>query len=116
MKSMATRANELSLPKEHARHRWPRLFPASLFWRVFFVNAALVTTAVVLLAVTPLTVSNPVTTKQALYLSLGLVILLASNLALLRVSLRPLQRLIQLMHRIDLLQPGDRLESPVRAS
>jgi two-component system, NarL family, sensor histidine kinase UhpB len=93
---------------------WPiklrRLSPASLFWRVFLVNAVLVTAAVFLLAVTPLTVSDPATTSQLLYLSLGLIVLLAANVALLRVSLQPLQRLTQLMGRIDLLQPGDRLE------
>ena len=83
----------------------------SLFWRVFVVNAVLLTGAVFLLAVTPLTVSDPATQSQLLYLSVGLVVLLAANVFLLRVSLRPLQTLTQLMRRIDLLQPGERLES-----
>lgn len=87
----------------------PRLRPASLFWRVFLTNASLATAAVVLLAVTPLTVSNPATARQLALLALGLAALLFANLLLLRVSLRPLARLTALMRRIDLLRPGDRL-------
>jgi two-component system, NarL family, sensor histidine kinase UhpB len=96
--------------------RLPRRRPASLaspptlLGRVFLVNAALVTLAVFLLAVTPLTVSNPATPRQLLFLTVGLAVLLAANFALLRVSLRPLSELALLMRRIDLLQPGARLE------
>ena len=86
-----------------------RLAPSSLFWRVFLVNATLVTVAAVILAVSPATVSNPATTRQMIFLAIGLVVLLLSNVALLRVSLRPLERLTQLMRRIDLLMPGERL-------
>lgn len=88
----------------------PWLSPASLFWRVFLVNAMLAIAGVVLLAVTPLTVSDPVTTRQALMLAAGLSVLLLANVLLLRISLRPLRRLTQLMRRIDLLKPGERLE------
>jgi two-component system sensor histidine kinase UhpB len=84
--------------------------PPTLLGRVFVVNAALVTLAVFLLAVTPLTVSNPATPRQLLFLAVGLAVLLAANFALLRVSLRPLSGLSLLMRRIDLLQPGARLE------
>jgi two-component system, NarL family, sensor histidine kinase UhpB len=84
--------------------------PSSLFWRVFLVNAALATAAVALLAVTPLTVSNPATSRQLAVLAAGLFALLVANALLLRVSLRPLRWLTQLMERIDLLQPGERLE------
>jgi two-component system sensor histidine kinase UhpB len=87
-----------------------RLWPESLFGRVFLVNSLLFTLAVVLLAVTPLTVSNPVTGGQLVWLAIGLVVLLAANVLLLRVSLAPLRRLTQLMGRIDLLQPGERIE------
>jgi len=85
-------------------------FPVSLFWRVFLVNASLVTVAVILLAITPLTVSDPVTARQLSVLALGLGCLLVANFLLLRMSLLPLQRLRHLMDRIDLLQPGERLE------
>jgi two-component system sensor histidine kinase UhpB len=91
------------------RLRW-RLSPTSLFWRVFLVNATLVTVASILLAVTPLTVSNPATGHQLMLLGGGLFVLLVANVVLLRVSLRPLERLTRLMGRIDLLKPGERLE------
>jgi two-component system, NarL family, sensor histidine kinase UhpB len=87
-----------------------RLSPRSLFWRVFIVNASLVTAAAVFLAVSPLTVSNPATPRQLTFLAVGLVLLLVANLLLLEVSLRPLKRLRHLMQRIDLLRPGDRLD------
>lgn len=87
-----------------------RVRPASLFWRVFLVNVALVTAAVTLIASTPLTISKPTTTHQLVLLALGLCVWLLANALLLRVSLRPLQRLTQLMQHIDLLRPGGRLE------
>ena len=65
----------------------------------------------ILLAITPLTVSNPVTGRQIALLTVGLGSLLVANFLLLRISLRPLQRLRTLMERIDLLQPGERLEA-----
>jgi two-component system sensor histidine kinase UhpB len=43
-------------------------------------------------------------------LTVGLLILLVANFVLLRASLRPLERLTQLMRSIDLLRPGSRLE------
>ena len=87
-----------------------RLSPRSLFWRVFIVNAALVTAGVVVLAASPVTVSNPTTRGQLLVLATGLALLLSANFLLLRVSLRPLERLTTLMHTIDLLRPGSRLD------
>lgn len=87
-----------------------RLRPASLFWRVFLVNVMLVTVAVALLALTPLTIAKPTTLHQLALLALGLCVWLLANALLLRVSLRPLQRLTRLMEQIDLLRPGGRLE------
>ncbi len=91
-------------------HRWTPPVPQSLLWRAFAVNGIPVTVAVILLAVTPLTVSNPVTPTQVAFLALGLAVLLVANLMLLRISLRPLSELTRLMERIDLLQPGERLD------
>lgn len=89
-----------------------RLVPwssASLFWRVFLVNASLATAGVLLLVFSPLTVSDPATPRQLVLLLVGLVILLVANVLLLRMSLKPLGNLTRLMQRIDLLRPGDRL-------
>jgi two-component system sensor histidine kinase UhpB len=80
-----------------------------LFWRVFLVNAALLIVAAVLLAVSPATVSFPVTRQQLLVLGIGLVVVLGANALLLRASLTPLRELSRLMQRVDLLVPGHRL-------
>jgi two-component system sensor histidine kinase UhpB len=82
----------------------------SLFWRVFLVNATLVTAGVVVLAASPLTISDPVTERQLALLAGGAALVLVGNVLLLRVSLRPLRRLTSLMRQIDLLRPGDRLD------
>jgi two-component system sensor histidine kinase UhpB len=81
-----------------------------LLWRVFLVNAGLIVAGVALLALTPLTISHPLTRLQALMLVVGAAIMLGANFVLLRVSMRPLRRLAARMERIDLLQPGERLE------
>lgn len=88
--------------------RLPRL---SLLWRIFLVDASLVTAAVVVLAFTPFTVSSPATRTQLAILGGGLVVVLAGNLMLLRTSLRPLYELSHAMGRIDLLKPGERLRA-----
>jgi two-component system sensor histidine kinase UhpB len=80
-----------------------------LFWRVFAMNAAVFTVGVVVLAVSPATVSSPLTPAEAVVLVGGLLALLCANLLLLRVSFAPLERLTRLMKRVDLLQPGQRL-------
>lgn len=87
-----------------------RVILGSLFWRTFAVNAALLTAATVTLALSPATVSFPVTTDQILVLVGGLLIMLATNVVLLRASLAPLRRLAGLMGRIDPLRPGERIE------
>lgn len=79
----------------------------SLFWRIFLLNAALVTAATLLL-LGPITVSTPVLLTEAAILAAGLVAMLIANAALLRVGLAPLRRLTRTMTTIDLLQPEPR--------
>ena len=81
----------------------------SLLWRVFAVNAAVLTVATVALAVSPATVSFPLAVTEAIVLSVGLVVLLVVNFLLLRRAMRPLERLTQLMRRVDPLRPGSRV-------
>ena len=80
-----------------------------LFWRVFLLNAALLVLAGVLLALSPLTVSEPVRVIEEVGLSLGVLILLALNYAMLRPTFKPLERLAERMRNVDLLRPGRRL-------
>ena len=82
-----------------------------LYWRVCAVNSALFVIAALLLAFAPITISNPIKGDQAVVLVLGLIVILVANALLLRASLRPLLRLTALMHRVDLLSPGERLNS-----
>lgn len=83
----------------------------SLFWRLFGLNAAIFVAATLALVLSPLTVSSPVHVAEATVLVAGLTALLLVNFFLVRFSLGPLDRLTQLMRRVDLLRPGQRLEA-----
>jgi two-component system sensor histidine kinase UhpB len=88
------------------RSRWNA---TSLFWRVFGINASVLVTAGLILVLTPATVSTPVKAEQVVVLALGVALLLAADLVLLRRALRPVGALIADMQRVDLLQPGRRI-------
>jgi two-component system sensor histidine kinase UhpB len=81
-----------------------------LAWRIFLVNAAVFAVGTAALALSPATVSWPIALAEAVVLIAGLAAILVVNLLLVRRSLAPLERLTGLMHRVDLLQPGQRLE------
>ena len=80
-----------------------------LYWRVFAVNASLLTVIAVLLIVTPVTISFPIALTEAIVVVIGLVVTLAVNAILLRRAFVPLGRLAQRMEMVDLLRPGQRL-------
>jgi two-component system sensor histidine kinase UhpB len=88
----------------------------SLFRTVFAVNALALTLAAVLLAFTPVTIDAPVSLTQALILVLGLVVMLALNLFLLRGAFGPLKQLEASMRQIDPLRPGRRIVAEAPAS
>lgn len=76
----------------------------TLFWRVFFVNAALLIAGVLVLALTPITVSAKIRLIQAIVLAVGVVIMLVANLLLLRPLFTPLERLARRMEDLDVLR------------
>jgi two-component system sensor histidine kinase UhpB len=80
-----------------------------LLWRVFAINAALLVVATLLLALTPVTIHARIAIVEGLDLAVALVVMLAANLLLLRPTLRPIDRLVERMRKIDLLQPGQRI-------
>jgi two-component system, NarL family, sensor histidine kinase UhpB len=80
----------------------------SLRWRVFAINAAGLTFAMLALVVSPLTVSFPVALTELVVLTVGLMALLAANLVLLRRIFGPLERLSRSMREVDPLRPGSR--------
>ena len=83
----------------------------SLFWRVFLVDGALLTVVALLLLLSPVTISAPIAAHEAVTVVVSLVALLAVNALMLWRALRPLQRLAERMEVVDLLRPGQRLES-----
>lgn len=80
-----------------------------LFWRVFLLNASLLTLVALLLLFTPVTISAPIALPEATTVIAGLLLFVAANAVLLRSAFRPLQRVVERMHVVDLLRPGQRL-------
>src|SRR5690242_12629162 len=76
----------------------------SLFWRVFLVNAALLIAGVLVLALTPISISPEIRLIQAVVLATGVVIVLVANLLLLRPLFAPLERLAHRMEELDVLR------------
>jgi two-component system sensor histidine kinase UhpB len=76
----------------------------SLFWRVFLVNAALLIAGVLVLALTPISISAEIRLIQAIVLAAGVVIVLVANLLLLRPLFAPLERLARRMEELDVLR------------
>ena len=81
----------------------------SLFWRIFAVNATLLSLVALLLIVTPIEISAPIAPIQALIIVAGLVVAMVVNGILSRRAIAPLERLAQRMDTVDLLRPGQRL-------
>jgi two-component system sensor histidine kinase UhpB len=79
--------------------------PRSLFWRVAFCNGAIFAAAVVVLALSPATVSSPLLPEEAELLGLGALAVILLNAFVLRRALGPLERLAGHMQRIDPLAP-----------
>jgi two-component system sensor histidine kinase UhpB len=77
-----------------------------LFWRVFGTNAAVLLLAFLGLVFAPVTVSVPPHLKELIVLAIGLLLVLALTLLLLRSAFRPLDELAETMRRHDPLSPG----------
>jgi two-component system sensor histidine kinase UhpB len=82
-----------------------------LLWRVFAINATLVVGATLLLALTPATIHAPIALVEAVDLVVALGVMLTANLALLRHTLAPINRLVERMRTVDLLRPGQRIDA-----
>jgi two-component system, NarL family, sensor histidine kinase UhpB len=91
-------------PREFARRR-----RSSLYVRVVVVNASILLVGLLLLLWSPVTVSAPVTVRQAIVLVAAAIVLGAADAALLKFSFTGLVALVNRMETLDLLQPRDRL-------
>ena len=86
-----------------------RVRGVSLLWWALLPNAGVLVVAFVLLAVTPITVSNPIEADELALLFVGLALFVALNVALLRRVLSPLFTLADVMSSVDPDRPGRRL-------
>jgi len=80
-----------------------------LLWRVFAINAALLLVGTLALVVLPHRLHASLAVFEVLDAIVVLGFMLAANLLLLRPTLAPIDRLIERMRTVDLLQPGQRL-------
>jgi two-component system sensor histidine kinase UhpB len=83
----------------------------SLLWRVFAANIVVFVVAFAALAWTPVTVHRVATPRELVVLTIGLIVMLAADLMLLRRAFGPLRRLSAMMGAVDPAQPGHRAES-----
>ena len=83
----------------------------SLLWLVFLANAVVLVVALLLLALSPITIDAPIEMEQFALLLGGFVVMLGLNLALLRRVLSPLLKLAEVMGSIDPDRPGRRLSA-----
>jgi two-component system, NarL family, sensor histidine kinase UhpB len=80
-----------------------------LFWRVFVANAAVLLAGILVLALTPLSVSRHKTVADVAVLLGGLVLMIVANWLILRPLFRPLERLAGQMEEADVLRGGQRV-------
>lgn len=80
-----------------------------LLWRVFAINAGLLLAGTLVLVLVPGRIHASLVVVETVDLVVGLIVMLAANLLLLRAALRPIDRLVERMRTVDLLQPGQRL-------
>jgi two-component system, NarL family, sensor histidine kinase UhpB len=83
-----------------------------LFWRVLALNAAVVTTMAVAIAIVLPAPFAHIAPDDAVILAVTLVVTLIANSLLLRGALAPLTHLPALLRRVDPLQSGERLQVP----
>ena len=95
-------------PENRARTAREAARPLPMLWRVFAVNAAIFALAFALLALAPMTIHASTRLEELVLLLAGLVVMLVSDLLLVRRALRPLDRLSKVMGQVDLLRPGQR--------
>jgi two-component system sensor histidine kinase UhpB len=81
----------------------------SLFRRAVAVNVTVLVTAALLLALSPATISATVTRSEWIVLAAGTAAVIIVNLLLLRRVFGPLERLEEVMGRVDPHEPGRRI-------
>jgi two-component system, NarL family, sensor histidine kinase UhpB len=80
-----------------------------LLWRVFAINASLLVIATLVVLLARERIHASLAFVEGADVAVGLAVMLAANLLLLRHTLRPVERLVGRMRTVDLLRPGQRL-------
>ena len=88
--------------------RRPAARGAALLWWVLLPNGCVLVVAFLLLAVSPISISSSTETDQLALLFVGLAVMVALNVALLRKVLAPLSTLSEVMSSVDPDTPGRR--------
>jgi len=101
--------NESLQPHGGNRLQIPRRRRSSLYLRVVVVDAALLLGSLLLLLWTPITVSAPVSARQSIVLVSAVVVLLAADVAMIKLSFTGLAALVHRMQTLDVLRPRERL-------
>lgn len=81
----------------------------SLLWRLSVIDISVLVVIVLLLALTPVTISAPVKPVEAAILLVGFIVFGTANLVLLRRAVAPLDQLSKVMRSIDPMEPGTRV-------
>jgi two-component system sensor histidine kinase UhpB len=81
-----------------------------LYWKVCLTNGAVFLFGTLLLALSPVRVSEQLVAEEAVILVLGLGAMFGLNAAFLRLSLSPVDRVIRRMDAVHLAETGHRLE------
>jgi two-component system sensor histidine kinase UhpB len=82
-----------------------------LFWRVFLADAAILLAGILVLALTPLRVSEHATLREIIDLLAGLALMIVVNWLILRPQFRPLERLADRMEEADVLRGRQRVST-----
>ena len=77
-----------------------------LFWNVSLINGVVFVLGTLVLVLSPLSISSRVVVSEVVVVSVGLLVMLATNALLIRRSLAPLDRVIRTIGAMDQLQPG----------
>ena len=88
----------------------------TLFSRVVAINAAVLVTAVILLALSPATVSPTLQLADAVVLAIGPVLMISVNLLLMRRVFGPLEQLTRVMRTVNAEAPVTGLRAPIPTS
>ena len=98
-----------AVPEQRSR-RGRRVHRTTLFRRLFLTYAVVVGLAVAVLVLAPITVSVPTALTELAVILGGFLATLLIFRAFLQRALAPLQTLTQVMHEVDPLAPGQRID------